>query len=424
MPPPPDAVDMDEAAVVTCFLRHRGAVLLFERAAGVDTYPGRWGTVTGYVEDDDPRGTADTEIREVTGRTAVTFVRAGEPFHVVDASLDREWVVHPLLFDADGRAVRTNEETGAAEWVPPTAILRRETVPELWRSYEAVGPTPETIAGDVEHGSAYLSVRALESLRDEAGRAAVEGRGLGPVVERANALLDVRPSMAALANRVNRAMADAASPSGVEAAAIEGIDRAYAADDEAATTAADLLDGGTAITLSRSGTVAAALRRGAGAAVVAESRPACEGIGVAETLAEAGLDVTLCTDAAVGHVLATRDIDAVLVGADAVLPDGRVVNKTGTRLAALAADREGVPCHAVAACDKIQVDEEPHLESGSPDTVYDGDASVAVVNPTFDVTPVDLVDGVATERGVLGPAAIAAVAEEHRELARWREQVD
>jgi hypothetical protein len=54
--------------------------------------------------------------------------------------------------------------------------------------------------------------------------------------------------------------------------------------------------------------------------------------------------VTVHTDAAVAHVLATHDVDAVVVGADAVLSDGRVVNKTGTRAAAIAAANEGGPC--------------------------------------------------------------------------------
>ena len=415
---------MDEAAVVTCFLRNRGEVLLLRRADDAETYPGRWGTVTGYVEDDDPIATATVEIREETGLGAddVELVRAGEPFAVRDPGIGREWRVHPFLFDADGRDVTTNEESAAAEWTSPTEILRRETVPDLWRSYERVAPTVETVAGDHEHGSAYVSIRALEVLRDAAGSAAASGDGdLAPVVEVAEALLDARPSMAALGNRVNRAMAGADTPEAVEAAATAGIERAYAADEAAAREAAALLDGGTALTLSRSGTVLAALRDGASAAIVAESRPAREGVGVAEALADAGLEVTLCTDAAVAHLLAERDVDAVVVGADAVLPDGRVVNKTGTRAVALAAAREGVPCYVIAASDKVRAGDEVHLEAGDPAAVYDGEAGVEAANPTFDVTPADLVAGVVTERGVLDADGVAAVAEEHRELAAWRD---
>lgn len=123
--------------------------------------------------------------------------------------------------------------------------------------------------------------------------------------------------------------------------------------------------------------------------------------------------MTVHTDAAVGHVLATGPVDCVLVGADAVLADGRVVNKTGTRLAALAADREGVPLYVVCAADKVTRSDEPHLEAGPAKAVYDGDAPLSVLNPTFDVTPADLVTGVLTERGVLDTAAVREVAAEH-----------
>jgi hypothetical protein len=82
-----------------------------------------------------------------------------------------------------------------------------------------------------------------------------------------------------------------------------------------------------------------------------------------------------------------------------VLPDGSVVNKTGTRAAALAAHREGVPLYAVALTDRVATDETVPLESGDRAAVYDGDAPVDVRNPTFDVTPPDLVERVVTERG-------------------------
>jgi translation initiation factor 2B subunit (eIF-2B alpha/beta/delta family) len=52
--------------------------------------------------------------------------------------------------------------------------------------------------------------------------------------------------------------------------------------------------------------------------------------------------------------------------------------------------------------------------------VYDGDADLEVLNPTFDVTPPDLVAAVRTERGVLGADEVRAVAREHAEFHDWR----
>lgn len=420
---------VDAEAVVTVFLRNGGDVLLLRRSDAVGSYPGRWGGVAGHVaprgdeasgERSDPDVAARREIREETGIDPATlaFVRAGEPFRVADPD-HGTWLVHPYLFDCPTRAITTDEESDEAEWVPPTAILRRETVPELWTSYDRVRPTPETVAADREHGSAFLSRRALEVLRDEAALAVERAGAWDDIAAVARTLREARPAMRAVTNRVNRTMAMAErTQKSVESAARSVLADALDADDHAAAAAADLLgDAASVLTLSRSGTVAAALETAEPRAVyVAESRPGGEGRAVAEDLAGEA-DLTLLPDAALAHAIATQDVDAVLVGADAVLPDGRLVNKVGTRGAALAAAREDVPCYAVAARDKVAADADYDLEHRDPATVYDGDADLDVLAPTFDVTPADAVT-VVTEDGPLGPEEVAAVAAEH---ARWDE---
>jgi translation initiation factor 2B subunit (eIF-2B alpha/beta/delta family) len=403
--------------VVTCFLRHRTAILLGRRSDSVGTYVGRWAGISGYVEGDPAAAEHDArrEVREETGRTDATLVRVGDPVEIDDD--DRAWTVHPFLFEVGSRNIAPNEEIAAHEWVSPPAIRERETVPGLWAAYAAVGPTAETVATDRTHGSAWISVRALEALRD---RAAVADDDAA-VAAVARDLRDARPSMAAVANRVNRVMARAArTPAAIRDRAAAAAESALDADDEAAARAAERCDG-SVVTLSRSGTVRSALERARPAVLIGESRPAREGVDTAAGLAEAGLDVTLTTDAALPAELAAREPDAVLVGADAVLADGSVVNKVGTRGLSLAAARENVPVYAVAAADKVQPDTTVHGESGETADLYDGAAPVSVANPIFDRTPADLVAGVVTERGVLDAEDVRAVAAEHRENGQWDE---
>ncbi|WP_343772384.1 initiation factor 2B [Natronoarchaeum mannanilyticum] len=383
-------------------------------------------------------------------------VRTGSPIR------DGEESYAPVLFDVAGDGAATTDGAATAddaEWVAPTALLHESASPSEWYRYQRVAPTVRSITADGEHGAAYLSVRALEVLRDRAALQVSEGDpDLDELTDLGDRLLSARPSMAVLENRVNRVLAaaaggddvaesdaaamdgdaaamdgDAAAMDGdataegvafaVEAAADAGIDRALRADADAAAAAAELLDGMSVLTLSRSGTVLDALESASPRSVhVAESRPAREGIGVAEELA-AALDapVTVLADAAVAHALATEDVDAVVVGADAVLPDGRVVNKTGTRAAALAAAREGIPVYVVAASDKVTRRETVNLETGDATAIYDGDVGIDVLNPTFDVTPGELIEAVVTERGRLDGEDVAAVAEEHAALTSWRE---
>jgi translation initiation factor 2B subunit (eIF-2B alpha/beta/delta family) len=401
--------------VVTCFLRHRTHVLLGRRSDAVGTYAGRWAGISGYVEGDPADAEADArrEIREEAGVESATLVRAGDPLDVRDG--DRTWTVHPFLFEVGSSDIDPNEEIGAHEWVSPPAIRDRETVPGLWDAYAAVAPTVETVAGDDTHGSAWISVRALEVLRD---RAAV-AEAADAVVAVARELRDARPSMAAVANRVNRVLAEAdRTPAAIRERAETAAEAALDADDTAAARAAERC-GDSVATLSRSGTVLAALRAAEPSVLIGESRPAREGVDVAAALADAGLDVTLTTDAALSSELADRDPDTVLVGADAVLADGSVVNKVGTRGLAIAAAREDVPVYAVAAADKVRPDERFHGETGDDADLYDGPAPVTVANPTFDRTPADLVTGVITERGGLDAAGVGDVAAEHEKHARW-----
>ncbi|NGM70288.1 NUDIX domain-containing protein [Natronolimnobius sp. AArcel1] len=425
----------DETHVVTAFCRHRGEVLLLRRSDAVGTYQGQWGGVSGFAEGN-PDEQVRVELREETGLEddAVSLVRSGRLVRFEDDALEdgREWVVHPYLFDVtvDDPEIELSDEHDAFEWVSPTAALEGvdpdiPTVPELWTAYERVAPTVRSITADDDHGAAYLSVRALEVFRDRAGLLVAEREESEATESPRNGDQRTRESSADPAGERDE-LAELASrllesPAVLEAAHT-GIERALAADDDAAATAADAIDG-SVLTLSRSGTVLEALRQGEPSRVfVAESRPAREGVAVAEELAadeELECPISVHTDAAVAHVLATESVDRVVVGADTIRADGAVVNKTGTRAAAIAAAREGIPVTVVAATDKVSTREELNLESGDRSAVYDGDAAIDVLNPTFDVTPADCVSQFATERGTLEADEINSLAEELRDLEGW-----
>ncbi|MFU1779828.1 NUDIX domain-containing protein [Haloarcula japonica] len=427
---------METRPVVTCFLHSEGEVLLLRRSDAVGSYQGQWGGVAGYVADDagrdrDPETAARAEIDEETGLAdAVTLVRRGDSFQAADADRRIRWRVHPFLFDCDARTVTTNAETTETAWVHPPEILTRETVPRLWTSWDRVRPRVETVREDRTHGSAWLSLRALEVLRDEAALADAgrsdgleaaerDSDGWDALAAVAAELREARPSMVVVANRINRAMAAVTdeSPAAVERAATETLNHAVTADRIAAAVAAEHV-GDRLATLSRSETVRAVVDAAAPEAVlVAESRPGGEGIGVAEMLADSAA-VTLTTDAAFGHELDVWNADTLVVGADRVLPDGRVVNKAGTRAAALSAAAADVDCYAVCATDKIAPHSEWEREERDPREVYDGDADLAVENPTFDLTPASAVT-VVTEHGVLGTDENEGIADAHRDRSEW-----
>jgi translation initiation factor 2B subunit (eIF-2B alpha/beta/delta family) len=340
-------------------------------------------------------------------------------------------MVHPYLFDADTRAVETDWETAAAEWVHPTEILARETVPELWTSYDRVRPRVTTVESDETHGSASISVRALEVLRDEAALLAADGEPWSAISAVGADLRDARPEMAAVSNRINHAMFEASrerTPAAVTRAATKRTEAAVEADSAAARRAATVIDGQAVFTLSRSGTVLQAIEHGDVEDVtVAVSRPGGEGRTVATRLSEAGLDVTLTSDANIPAAVERADV--VLVGADSVLPDGSVVNKVGTTAAFIAAERFGTEAFVVCAAAKIRPtagsdgsEAEIALPVGDPAELADPEAGFAIANPVFEHTPLAPAGGFITERGVLDADEVSAVAQEYAEYASWPEE--
>ena len=430
---------METRPVVTCFLRSEGEVLLLRRSDAVGSYRGQWSGVAGHVADDagrdrDPETAARAEIDEETGvADAVTLVRRGDSFQVDDTERGVRWVVHPFLFDCEARTVVTNEGTNETAWAHPPEILVRETVPRLWTSWDRVRPRVATVRGDRTHGSAWLSLRALEVLRDEAALAGAgrsddletaerDGDNWDALAALAAEIRVARPSMVVVANRLDRAVGAVTdeSPVAVERAATETLNYAVTADRVAAAVAAERV-GDRLATLSRSGTVRAVVDAAAPEAVlVAESRPGGEGVGVAEAFADSAA-VTLTTDAAFSHELDAWAADTLVVGADRVLPDGRVVNKVGTRPAALSAAAADIDCYAVCATDKIAPQAEWNREERDSREVYDGDAEIVVSNPTFDLAPASAVT-VVTERGVLGTDDIEEIADAHRDRSEWADR--
>ncbi len=421
-----------DTPVVTCFVRHRGEVLLLRRSRRVGSYRGRWGGVAGYVENGDPDASALREIREETGLDGVVRQAArGDAFAVEDSELGKRWVVHPYLFDAESRDARLDWESVEGEWVSPTEILRRDSVPRLWTSYERVAPRVEIIAADREHGASYLSFRALEVIRDRAGVLAHEKADAtaswGELSALARALLSARSSMAVIENRIHRAMHGAGkspSPETVERVAHRAIGEALDRDEEAARRGATLVAGKRVLTLSRSDTVSAALLGASPrpSVVVAESRPGREGVAVAEELAAKGLETILVGDAGMAAAMESLGVEVVVVGADTVLASGAVVNKIGTRLAALAGREKRIPVFAIFATDKVSTRSEADIEDFDPAALYEGPAAINVRNPLFESTPSDLIEGYVTERGVLHGEDLSAVAEDLKALSRWNEK--
>ena len=272
------------------------------------------------------------------------------------------------------------------------------------------------IADDRTHGAAQLARRCLEMLaeyaRDCPADSAAELRE--ETVDLATRLRGSRPAMAPLRNLIDRWMADQrpATADLLDVARIEAAAVAQALSDQSVRAVREIAQhvrrlvgrDQVVFTHSFSSTVSEALTglgdRGV-RVILTESRPLCEGHRLAAQLSAEGIPCATITEAQIGAFIGQADV--ALVGADTILADGSVVNKSGTLLLALAARRFGVPFHVCCESFKINAErEQPDvLEEKSPLELDAPDLpGVTVRNVYFDVTPPDLVSGWITESGV------------------------
>jgi methylthioribose-1-phosphate isomerase len=128
-------------------------------------------------------------------------------------------------------------------------------------------------------------------------------------------------------------------------------------------------------------------------------------------MVQENIPVTLITDNMAGHLMAQGEIDAVIVGTDRVAANGDVANKIGTYMVAVLAHRHGIPFYVacplstidlnIATGADIPIEERSPLEvTGYRDCQWAA-AGVQVRNPSFDVTPAELVTALMTEKGVV-----------------------
>jgi methylthioribose-1-phosphate isomerase len=152
-----------------------------------------------------------------------------------------------------------------------------------------------------------------------------------------------------------------------------------------------------------------------------ETRPLLQGARLtAWELDDAGIPVTVLPDGAAPALLASGQIDAVIVGADRIAANGDTANKIGTYALAIAARHHGVPFYVAAPRSTL----DPATPHGAVIEIEERDgsevrkiagleASTRVWNPAFDVTPASLITGLITDAGVLrapfGPAIQGAL---------------
>ena len=154
--------------------------------------------------------------------------------------------------------------------------------------------------------------------------------------------------------------------------------------------------------------------------IATESRPKRQGLVTVRHLNDFGVPTTLIVDSAVRYYM--KEVDKVIVGADAIASNGALVNKIGTSQLALAANEARKSFMVAAETFKFSpntiLGNPIEIEERSSDEIIDpiilADLSrVEVKNPVFDFTPAKYIDMIVTDIGLISPSMAYTVIKEH-----------
>lgn len=163
---------------------------------------------------------------------------------------------------------------------------------------------------------------------------------------------------------------------------------------------------GTALGVIRSASAAGSLQ----GVLACETRPFLQGARLtAWELSEDGIPVRVITDSMAGSLMASGEIDLVVVGADRIAANGDVANKIGTYSLAVLARAHELPFYVAAPLSTIDLSTPSgaaipiERRASSEVTELRGirlaPEGVEALHPAFDVTPASLVTAILTEKG-------------------------
>ncbi|MDO4178313.1 MAG: S-methyl-5-thioribose-1-phosphate isomerase [Phascolarctobacterium sp.] len=143
-----------------------------------------------------------------------------------------------------------------------------------------------------------------------------------------------------------------------------------------------------------------------------ETRPLLQGARLtAYELCEDDIPVTCITDGMAAWTMKKKGINCVVVGADRIASNGDTANKIGTYGVALAARAHNIPFYiaapvstfdfSLASGEEIPIEERKGEEIKKFRSEITAPTKALTFNPSFDVTPHELIAGIITEYGVV-----------------------
>lgn len=145
-----------------------------------------------------------------------------------------------------------------------------------------------------------------------------------------------------------------------------------------------------------------------------ETRPYLQGLRLtAYELATLGINHSVVVEGAASYLMREKLVDAIFVGADRIVSNGDTANKIGTASLAAVAKYYGIPFFVVAPTSSFDLEMvngfSIPIELRDPEEIlsFKGEkiagSAVEALNPSFDITSSDLIQGIFCEEGYISP---------------------
>lgn len=150
-----------------------------------------------------------------------------------------------------------------------------------------------------------------------------------------------------------------------------------------------------------------------------ETRPLYQGHKTAKDFLDAGVKITMIVDGSASFILDKEDpfgidIDAVIIGCDAIKLNGDIINKVGSYSICRAAHDHQIPVYIAGNLLKTDVKDTIQIETRDPKEVRaDAPEGLEIINFAFDQVPGRYVSGIITEFGIIKPEKVATTVAKH-----------
>jgi len=143
-----------------------------------------------------------------------------------------------------------------------------------------------------------------------------------------------------------------------------------------------------------------------------ETRPLYQGRITARNLLKQGIPVTMVADSSAAFLISHYSgeelmMNKIILGADALLPDGAAINKIGSFGIGAVAQQENIPLYIVAPLLKFHPRSWIKIEKRSPKEIWPkAPKKLEIINFAFDQIPSQYIKGIICEKGIITPQEV------------------